>query len=448
MASTATDSRTLPDLVNKPGKSNWVEKAGGLPDLIKRVAKHLVSEEKYTESRAIATAANTVEKVCATGRTFGGKTEVSKKYRDACCAAAAEWKAKAGKSRLREAVAIKRDEDPEIPEDVFERMAESAGARLRLLEARSLPTTGPGARFDQLLVEATATRRPASSAARAEQRGKRDGHARDGEFETKHPRSRKGARTGGEFVKSGAAGAPVQAVQSAVGAKIDGAFGDLTKKAVMEYQRKHGLTVDGVVGHQTAAAIRGNKDAANVKVGTLSSADRHYLGTHGSRVAKREKRNGKTTTTATTRLREAVAIPSVLDHVKKLEPGEHAMLPDGHAVRHVHTQDARPIYQTGSPDRYSGSSSVISWGAKEHATPESAVAEALTNSAAHDNPASVGGDTRWTTWSDVLMPGGARASFRGVSATGQPLIRRPSDREPSQTSWWAIEKAPPRHSDL
>lgn len=35
-------SRIYPDLERSPGKSdNWVERAGGLPDYIERIAKHL-----------------------------------------------------------------------------------------------------------------------------------------------------------------------------------------------------------------------------------------------------------------------------------------------------------------------------------------------------------------------------------------------------------------------
>lgn len=95
----ATDSRSLPNLVNKPGKTNWVEKAGGLPSYIERVAKHLVSEKGYSESRAIATAVNWVKKTCATGRTFGGKTKVNEKARAMACNAVKQWESKKARSR-------------------------------------------------------------------------------------------------------------------------------------------------------------------------------------------------------------------------------------------------------------------------------------------------------------------------------------------------------------
>lgn len=67
-----------PDLPNKPGKTNWVEQEGGLPPFIKRVAKHIMADSGYTESRAIAAAISQ----CKKGR-LGPKG----------LAAAAQWEA-------------------------------------------------------------------------------------------------------------------------------------------------------------------------------------------------------------------------------------------------------------------------------------------------------------------------------------------------------------------
>jgi hypothetical protein len=67
-----------PDLPNKPGKTNWVEQEGGLPNFIKRVAKHIMADSGYTESRAIAAAISQ----CKRGR-LGPKG----------LAAAAQWEA-------------------------------------------------------------------------------------------------------------------------------------------------------------------------------------------------------------------------------------------------------------------------------------------------------------------------------------------------------------------
>ena len=38
--------------------------------------------------------------------------------------------------------------------------------------------------------------------------------------------------------------------------EIDGIFGSLTLQAVKDFQSKNGLTVDGIVGEQTLAALR------------------------------------------------------------------------------------------------------------------------------------------------------------------------------------------------
>lgn len=68
---------------NKP-RQNWVDKAGGLPDFIKRVAKHIMADSGYTQSRAIAAAVSQ----CKKGR-LGAKG----------LAAYAEFKAKAAAAR-------------------------------------------------------------------------------------------------------------------------------------------------------------------------------------------------------------------------------------------------------------------------------------------------------------------------------------------------------------
>jgi SPP1 gp7 family putative phage head morphogenesis protein len=89
------DSRSLPDLPNKPGKTNWVEESGGLPSYIKRIAKHLQANGHSTGS-AIATAVNTVRRWAAGGTvTASGGPRVSAKTQALAAAAYAEWKAKA-----------------------------------------------------------------------------------------------------------------------------------------------------------------------------------------------------------------------------------------------------------------------------------------------------------------------------------------------------------------
>lgn len=122
-----TDSRSLPDLPNKPGKTNWVEKAGGLPSFINRIAKHLFSEQGYSEQRAIATAVSQAKKVCATGRTFGGKVAVSPAARRRYCQAVAQWEAKKAKSHVQSS-----EVEPSLTDLIS--LAEAAERRLVLIQ--------------------------------------------------------------------------------------------------------------------------------------------------------------------------------------------------------------------------------------------------------------------------------------------------------------------------
>lgn len=101
----------------------------------------------------------------------------------------------------------------------------------------------------------------------------RSGGSPNQAFEKLHPRGRGGAW----IVKGGSNGADVLAVQSKVGAKVDGQFGQQTTAAVKQFQRAHGLLVDGEVGRQTIAAMKGQRNAAQVKAGAMSAADRTWL---------------------------------------------------------------------------------------------------------------------------------------------------------------------------
>lgn len=86
-------SRTHPDLPNKPGgPDNWVEKVGGLPDFIKRVAKHIFYDSPgMTVSHAIAAAVEQCKKWAAKGN-------------PKAIAAIAQWEAKKGASHVKSGV--------------------------------------------------------------------------------------------------------------------------------------------------------------------------------------------------------------------------------------------------------------------------------------------------------------------------------------------------------
>lgn len=92
-------SEVYPDLERKPGgPDNWVEKAGGLPDYIERIAKRLHYEKGMTISHAIATAVNTVKRWARMGKVAKhgdpNQKRVSAKTAALAAAAVASWNAK------------------------------------------------------------------------------------------------------------------------------------------------------------------------------------------------------------------------------------------------------------------------------------------------------------------------------------------------------------------
>jgi hypothetical protein len=92
-------SKVYPSLERKPGKQNWVDKAGGLPSYIERIAKHLHYEKGMTISRAIAVAVNVVKRMCATGDlNFKGPQSANAKSRAEACNAKRQWEQKKARS--------------------------------------------------------------------------------------------------------------------------------------------------------------------------------------------------------------------------------------------------------------------------------------------------------------------------------------------------------------
>lgn len=74
------------------GGKNWVTEAGGLPDYIERIAKHLHYEHGYDTGEAIAIAVHDCRMMCATGHSNFG--QVGPKAKEEACQAIAEWEAK------------------------------------------------------------------------------------------------------------------------------------------------------------------------------------------------------------------------------------------------------------------------------------------------------------------------------------------------------------------
>lgn len=101
-------SQALPTLDRHPESSNWVEKAGGLPDYIERIAKHINSTTKSI-STSIASAINTVKRWAAGGTVLEhGGALVSKDTQAKAAAALAQWEAMKAKSHLSD------DEDADL----------------------------------------------------------------------------------------------------------------------------------------------------------------------------------------------------------------------------------------------------------------------------------------------------------------------------------------------
>jgi len=80
-------SRIHPGL-DRSSKENWVDKAGGLPNYIRRIAKHIHSDSGLSISHAIAAAVNRVKVLCAKGNAEA-------------CAAVASWEKKRASTRIK-----------------------------------------------------------------------------------------------------------------------------------------------------------------------------------------------------------------------------------------------------------------------------------------------------------------------------------------------------------
>jgi peptidoglycan hydrolase-like protein with peptidoglycan-binding domain len=95
-------------------------------------------------------------------------------------------------------------------------------------------------------------------------------------------------------LKKGNHGRSVRALQRALGVHADGVFGSRTKRAVMRFQRRHHLTVDGVVGPATLSVIRG-AHAARVRRSHARSSSTRSAGrvrSRGSAVSLLQRRLG------------------------------------------------------------------------------------------------------------------------------------------------------------
>lgn len=277
---------------------------------------------------------NWVKKGCATGTTFGGKTKVKADTRAKMCAAVASWEAKKAKSKAKTAAKKVSEADAQITESEERSLLVAGRQRLLLAEGLLLTmndtrasraakrsatanavkllegkaqvdwadantswatatkllerdrdawkaivealtgTTDEGVEADLGAAEGSSEGDLVVEAKRTGGvKGRGGGAVRDPEFEKKHPRVKSGRTGGGQFLQLGSSGQQVRQVQKAIGTETTGEYDQATQRAVRQYQRENGLVVDGIVGHQTTAALKGKKGAKKVEIGALSASD-------------------------------------------------------------------------------------------------------------------------------------------------------------------------------
>ncbi|MGH2939456.1 MAG: peptidoglycan-binding domain-containing protein [Solirubrobacterales bacterium] len=317
MALQEVDSKLLPPLKNDPNKSNWWEKVGGLPDLVTRVAKHLVSERGKSESTAIATAISQIRKVCATGTTFGGKVPVKASTKAEYCKAAAEIETKRAAAKARSAV-----KEGEVTAEDAASIAFSAIGKLSVLAEELGPQTilatiaggrdrlaemeGPAAEIAEEIIQLNAlieVFRPSPEVAeslqeeelreafviptlsnlRADVRANRRADNRKSKSSSTKSststsssgikRAPKGQTNGGQFISTSGAHPITKGIRKKLGLN-PGAAHVKTKSAIEQFQQKHGLEVDGIIGRQTATFLLNGK---KVGVGSVNSGLRSRL---------------------------------------------------------------------------------------------------------------------------------------------------------------------------
>lgn len=119
--------------------------------------------------------------------------------------------------------------------------------------------------------------------------------ARDEDFEKKHKRGKKGTKEGGRFVRKGDSGTDVSRAQRALGMSPDGKATAAFASAVIAFQKRHGLKVDGVIGRQTARALAGDVEGARkTSPGAMRGRERRLLraaAQQGKGSRRRRRRN-------------------------------------------------------------------------------------------------------------------------------------------------------------
>lgn len=262
--------------------------------------------------------------------------------------------------------------------------------------------------------------------------GTRIGGKDDPEFEKKHPRGKEGSKVGGRFVRKGASGDVVEGAQKKLGISTTGTFNEQTRRAVMRFQRKHGLEVDGVIGRQTATALLGG---GKVEVGALTGGLRKRLKRVGGDakesapaiLAEREEdrleeRTIKVSGYTTKSGKHVDAYSQVRDVIGKIAKGDAdaAELPEGIKVKKSKTRDGFEISQPGQPG-----SKTTTVNQRVVDPLASTTRDVLDASARLDHPKSIGGKTRHRDFEEAKK-GDPRGSGTASSLQQGMKLRRES----------------------
>jgi hypothetical protein len=137
-----------PTLERKPGgPDNWVEKTGGLPPFIEKVAKDLHYDKGMSISHAIATAVSQCKKWCAKGNAKA-------------CAAIAQWEKNRAKTRINATDITGR----KLSDFEFAEIIAAVGYRfLDLAVSAKIKSAGPTARPQARKVRSAPNRAPGAS---------------------------------------------------------------------------------------------------------------------------------------------------------------------------------------------------------------------------------------------------------------------------------------------
>ena len=264
-------SKVYPSLDRKPGESNWVDQAGGLPSYIERIAKHLHYESGHPIGTAIAIAVGTVKR-WAQGR--GNNNSKLKPQTVAKAAkAVAEWEAKKAKSRTKTAAkkaakSVKEaDSEETITADELLSVGRAMQARLTVVEGLLLSVQGTQVRGRAGAVKSARSLLEADGKDFKIEIGGGDANLDEmidariklsqeaselrSISEAAMPRAAKGD-TGGQVLHA-------QNRLNTLGYKVkpDGEFGSVTETAVKSFQTDHKMDSDGVIGPDTTVALRG-----------------------------------------------------------------------------------------------------------------------------------------------------------------------------------------------